>query len=210
MTLQYIILREFRKNPNLDLSTLSNQFYYNIKKEVKRVAENIRTFPFISLGTTIPTNVNENIININNEKSRSEISEKILKMSKKKINDNINMLEISKNLEQYYNILISQAKTQELNQLRIIEELDEFNQLFDIEIEKYLKESIFEYKITHIFLIEKESQKYKKAKNLCKNTETKILLHGTNVDCITHILKKQFYNAIGRNILLELEYILLI
>ena len=195
LTLQYIILREFRKNPNLDLSTLSNQFDYNIKKEVKRVAENIRTFPFISLGTTLPTNVNENIIDINNEKSRSEISEKILKMSKKKINDNINMLEISKNLEQFYNNLISQAKAQELNQLGIIEELDEFNQLFDIEIEKYLKESIFEYKITHIFLIEKESQKYKKAKNLCKNTETKILLHGTNVDCITNILKKQFYNA---------------
>jgi hypothetical protein len=193
LTLQYIILREFRKNPNLDLSTLSNQFDYNIKKEVKRVAENIRTFPFISLGTTLPTNVNENIIDINNEKSRREISEKILKMSKKKINDNINMLEISKNLEQYYNILISQAKTQELNQLRIIEELDEFNQLFDIEIEKYLKESIFEYKITHIFLIEKESQKYKKAKNLCKNTETKILLHGTNINSITNILKKQFY-----------------
>ena len=44
LTLQYIILREFRNNPNLDLSTLSNQFDYNKKKEVKRIAENIRTF----------------------------------------------------------------------------------------------------------------------------------------------------------------------
>ena len=114
-------------------------------------------------------------------------------MSQININDDINILEISKNLEQFYNILISKAKAQELNQLRIIEELDEFNQVFDVYIEKYLKESIFEYKITHIFLIEKESQKYKKAKNLCKNTETKILLHGTNINSITNILKKQFY-----------------
>ena len=44
-------------------------------------------------------------------------------------------------------------------------------------------------------MIEKDSQNYKEEKNLCRNTQTKILLHGTNMDSITNILKKQFYNA---------------
>jgi hypothetical protein len=66
LTLQYIIFREFRNNPNLDLSNLSNQFDDNIKNEVKRVAEKLRNFPFISLGTTQSTNINENIIDLNN------------------------------------------------------------------------------------------------------------------------------------------------
>ena len=195
LTLQYIIMREFRQNKYLDLSTLSNKFDENIKKEVIRIAEKIRNFPFISLGTTKPTYVNEYIIDLNNEKNRREISSKILEMSKTNIYDNINMLEISKNLEPFYKKLVSIAEAQELNQLKIIEELDEFNQLFEIEIEKYLKESIFEYKITHIFLIEKESKNYIEGKQLCRNTETRILLHGTNVDSITKILKTQFYNA---------------
>ena len=195
LTLQYIILREFINNPSLSLSTLSNKFDDNIKKEVQRVVEKLRNFPFISLGTTKPTDVNENIIDLNNENNREEISRKILQMSQININDDINILEISKNLEQFYNILVSNAEEQELNQLRLIEELDEFNKVFDIYIEKYLKESIFEYKITHIFLVEKELQNYKNAKNSCRNTETKVLLHGTNVDSITNILKTQFYNA---------------
>ena len=163
--------------------------------KLKELQKKIRNFPFISLGTTKPTNINENIIDLNNENNILEISRKILQISQININDDINILEISKNLEQFYNILIFKSKAQELNQLRIIEELDEFNQVFDVYIEKYLKESIFEYKKTHIFLVERESQNYKNAKNLYRNTETKILLHGTNVDSITNILKTQFYNA---------------
>ena len=191
LTLQYIIVREFQNNKQFNLST----FDENIRKEVERVAEKITNFPFISLGSSKPTNVNKNIVDLNDEENRKKISSKILKKSEENIYGNINMLEMSKNLEQFYNILASKAKTQESNQLRLIEELDEFNQVFDIEIEKYLKESIFEYKITHIFLIEKDSQNYKEEKNLCRNTQTKILLHGTNMDSITNILKKQFYNA---------------
>ena len=195
LTLQFIIMREFKQNKYLDLTTLSNKFDENIKEEVKRIAEKIRNFPFISLGTTKPTYVSDYIVDLNNEKNRIEISGKILEMSRSSNYDNINMLEISKNLEPFYKKLVSIAKAQELNQLKIIEELDEFNQLFDREIEKLLKESIFEYKITHIFLIVKESNYFIEGKQLCENTETRILLHGTNVDAITKILKTQFLNA---------------
>ena len=197
-------MREFKNNKQFNLST----FDENIRKEVERVAEKITNFPFISLGSSKPTNVNKNIVDLNDEENRKKISSKILKKSEENIYGNINMLEMSKNLEQFYNILASKAKTQESNQLRLIEELDEFNQVFDIEIEKYLKESIFEYKITHIFLIEKDSQNYKEEKNLCRNTQTKILLHGTNMDSITNILKNNF--IMQDFIFLESEYILLI
>ena len=78
--------------------------------------------------------------------------------------------------------------------------MNEFNNVFDEEIEKALTKSIFEFKITHIFILDKEKDNYMKEKNNCPNRETKILFHGTKIDSAVEILSSQFKYSIADTI----------
>ena len=66
----------------------------------------------------------------------------------------------------------------------MIKRLDEFNKVFDDEIEK----SFLEYKIEKIFLVDKENTNYLNEKEKCPNIITKILLHFTQTENIPNIL----------------------
>ena len=83
----------------------------------------------------------------------------------------------------------------EINQKNIIKKLDKFNKVFDEEIEKALKNSVFEYKIINIFVVEKVDDKYQSEKAKCSNIDVKILFHGTKIEAITGILSTQFRDA---------------
>ena len=83
----------------------------------------------------------------------------------------------------------------EQNQLKLIKKLDEFNKIFDEEIEKALYSSVFEYKIINIFIVEKDDYNYKLEKNKWPNKEIRILFHGTELNGITGILSTQFFDA---------------
>ncbi len=53
------------------------------------------------------------------------------------------------------------ANEQEINQKRLIQNLDKFKKVFDEwRIWERFKKTIFEYKIVHIFLVDKEANKY--------------------------------------------------
>jgi hypothetical protein len=67
----------------------------------------------------------------------------------------------------------------------ILEIKDHFD-FFEIEIEKALKNSIFEFKIVHIFFLDKEKN------NVEKGQEKKILYYGTKIDYAIKILCSQF------------------
>ena len=67
--------------------------------------------------------------------------------------------------------------------------------MFDEEIEKALKKSVFEYIIIHNLVIEKDDSLYIREKNKCRNIEERLLFHGTNIDAVTGILSTQFRNA---------------
>jgi hypothetical protein len=115
-------------------------------------------------------------------------------------NNDINIYEASRNisLEDINNFFLNlalSAEEFEKNQSKIIQNLDEYNQVFDVEIEKALINSIFEYKIINIFVVDKDNENYKIEKSKCLNTKVRILFHGTKLDAITGILSTQFHNA---------------
>ena len=68
--------------------------------------------------------------------------------------------------------------------------------MFDIEIEKCLLKSIFEYKIIYIFLSNNVNIKnYNLEKSRCPNKKVKILFHGTSPECVTSIISTQFLQS---------------
>ena len=57
--------------------------------------------------------------------------------------------------------LSAEADLQEKNNLQIlIDRLDEFSNAFDQEIEKAMKNSVFEYKIIHTVLVDKDKSQF--------------------------------------------------
>ena len=124
-----------------------------------------------------------------------EISEK------NKNNDKINFYESTKNikkedLEQFFQKLSIDADNQENNNvMRLINRLDEFNKVFDEEIENALKNSVFEYKIIHIVLVEKESGNFKNEKQKCLNRVDRMLFHGTKASFAVGIVSSNFKPA---------------
>ncbi len=61
-------------------------------------------------------------------------------------------------------------------------------------LEKAFKESIFEFKIIGLVIIDNEEQKkiYENEKNKCSNCETKILFHSTEIEYSSKILTSHF------------------
>ena len=218
-----------------------------IEEEVKKISKVIKNHNFISLGTTKPDFVYEDIILLSEEnkkelkkrinylsRNNSKIEEdddyidkkdKLLDLSYDNIlfenqendefdndkNDDFNIYEMSKNikiedLEKFFKEISKKGEEQENNRFKLIEQLSEFNNVFDVEIEKALKNSIFEFKIIHIFLLDKEKEIYIREKDNCPNREIKILYHGTIIDHAVDIVSDKFKlserGAIGRGIYL--------
>ena len=93
---------------------------------------------FICLGTTKPDYCEKYIINITDENSRITLNEKIINI---RDNNEIDIYEAAKNisiedLNQFIQNISLKAEKLEQNQSRIIQRLDEYNKIFDVEIEK--------------------------------------------------------------------------
>ena len=121
---------------------------YFLDSEVENIIKKFRNHEFISLGTNKPDFIDQDIINICEEKNKNYIEKKILRIAESNDNDNINIIEEAKNitiedLEKYFNDLSLEADKQEVNLKRLISRMDEFNQVFDKEIELAFKNSIF-------------------------------------------------------------------
>jgi hypothetical protein len=175
---------------------LSEEFSSRINAEIGRISEKIRHHNFICLGSQIPEYSEQHVIDITDKEQREELNRKILNCT----DDNINIYEAARSItlddvKQYFQRIGLNAEELEKNQNRLINKLDEYNKFFDIEIEKALKNSIFEYKMINISIIERNSEVYEKKKSICPNIEVKILFHGSNVDAITGILSGQFRDA---------------
>ena len=199
LTLQCIFMKVLKNIKNDKFMDLGTPFLNSIKNEVENITSKLREKKFISLGTIKPDFVNEDILDITNENNREEISKEILKMSKETVKDD-NIMEAAKNIKiedffKYIRALSSKSVTQENNCKEIIKNLEEHNKLFDEEIEKALNNSIFEYKIIHVFMVYKDDKQYLKEKIKCYNVITKILFHGTKVNNALSILSNKFNNA---------------
>lgn len=200
LTLQYLTLRELNNNKNISLFTISEDFDDNIKIEMEKVYEKVKNHQFNSLGNepSCPDYIFSSQLQIS--KNTKNIEKDIEKMCKKNIQKD--MLEISIDkfvdfhiLTEYFNILAKYADAQENNQKRLIDDLEKFNILINEQMEKSLRKCYFEYKITKIFLINKDIEEYAKNKSNCPNCKTKILFHGTQEKNIVNILPNDFYDS---------------
>ena len=110
---------------------------------------------------------------------------------------NYNIFENAKNisldeLEKFINIISDEAKKQECNQF--LKNFDNFYNT-EIELEKALYESVFEYKIITIYIIMQNKTEYENNKKHCKNIKIKTLFHGTQPENIPKILTENFNSS---------------
>ena len=196
IALQFIVLREIKKNENV----LSESFFNNINSEVQKFVDKCKDYDFASLGSTKPDYVDKEILDITNEENRNQLVRKMTGISENDLNNDINILEASKNikmedLEEFFNNMTLEADEQEENIKRYLKRAEKYNKLFDEEIEKALEKSVFEYNIIHTLAIDKEDSQYIVEKANCPNIITKILFHGTNINSVTGILASEFRKA---------------
>ena len=197
ITLQFIIQDEIRKEISAGGKDLSKDFSANVNKNIERISLKIKEHKFLCLGSSKPDYAENNMINICDEKNRKSLKKKILKIPD---NDDINLYEASRDISlddinDYYSNLALSADEIEKNQAKVIRKLDEYSKVFNDEIEKALNNSIFEYKIIHLFVIDKDDKEYQEEKEKCKNKVIKVLFHGTSINAVTGILSSQFRDA---------------
>ena len=201
ITLQYIVMKQLNKIRNA--VNLADSFFEDINNEVLKCAEKIKEHNFLSLGTTKPDTVDEEVINIKENEKKEEIGNLIRRISTENLDrkkEDNNILEVAKtikteDIEKFFNNLSLEAEEQEINIKRFIKNTDKYNEFFDVEIEIAYKNSVFEYNIIHIFLVDKDDCQYQSEKKKCPNRKDRILFHGTKVDSATGILSNQFFQA---------------
>ena len=193
ITLQFLIFRELQKtnyfwlwesNAKNAIEKLDDKFDKTICNKLLDIVKKFRDKTFISLGKINPKYVDPNILKLSDPNIKQEIIRNIQNMVQDDFFKDLNLIEFAKyiektDLERYFYILTEKSIDQERNQLKILDRLDEFNEIFDDEIEKSLQDSIFEYKIIYIFLSDNKNLKnYEKEKKSVKIQKLKYYCMG--------------------------------
>jgi len=148
-----------------------------------------------------PDFVNENLLDLTSENSKEKLAQSIKEHYLKDDNEN-NIFEISKNItpehiKTFYENLFKETKVQQddLCDMIINNDLQEYLGFFESEFEKALQNSIFEYNTKFIAYIYRNDEEYKAGKLHCNNLKNKIVFHGTRSLFISKILASQFRHA---------------
>jgi hypothetical protein len=121
-------------------------------------------------------------------------------MAKKKIVGTVEIcfsIEVPEETENETKYIIKEFGINEENEKKNIKNIEK-NEIISQKLQSYLekafKESIFEFKIIGLVIIDNEEQKkiYENEKNKCPNCETKILFHSTHIDYSSKILTTNF------------------
>ena len=109
------------------------------------------------------------------------------------LEDNLNEDKINDIFNNIHNIARNEEEKL-LNEIKNVEDTEKINQKFTSFLEKAFKESIFEFKIIGLVVVNKDDQRkiYEKEKNQCPNCETKILFHATEIQFSSNILTSNF------------------
>ena len=96
--------------------------------------------------------------------------------------------------------LLSEVDLKEIYDIKSkLAKYNKYIKLFDDEFEKSKKESIFEFSIISLVVIEREDfEKFEKEREKCPNRVEKILYHGTSIEPISCILTGLFRKSIDR------------
>jgi hypothetical protein len=117
----------------------------------------------------------------------------VKELNEKNLKDKLNENKINDIFNDIHNIA-QKEEEKLLNEIKNIEDNEKINQKFTNFLEKAFKESIFEFKIIGLVIINKDDQRkiYEKEKNQCQNCETKILFHATEIQFSSNILTSNF------------------
>ena len=170
-------------------------------KEINHILKKIESKKFVCLGNNYPSDTSYKIPNY----SQNENRVKLVNFLKEIAKNNEDILQISSTMtsKEFYSILEKCMKnisdvvvTQEINQKKfILNKFEEFNKKFESILKQSKKESIFEFGVAGLSLINRDISKYQNCKSKCKNLVTKFLFHGTSTDRSTLIITSNFRKA---------------
>jgi len=157
-----------------------------VSNEVQSVLKKIEAKKFVCLGNNCASDSKYNIPDYSKEDNRKKLVDFLSESSK--INEDLLQATTTISDEEFESILqekigcISDALVkQEINQKKyILNNLEEFNKQIESILEEAKKESIFEFNVTGISLIDRNKENYIKNKSNCPNLQSKILFHGTS------------------------------
>ena len=111
------------------------------------------------------------------------------------IDEEINIFQINKLMK-----ILNKKEFNEINDISFrLSKYNKYMKLFNEEFEKAKKESIFEFSVTSLVIIEREDlEKFEIEREKCPNRVDKILFHGTSVEPISCILTGLFKKSIDR------------
>lgn len=180
---------------------------------IKKALESIESHSFECIKKLKPNSVkfvNQNAltkIEDNEKKIKEYLEEKINEdydaksnwsldsASSKSINldDDINEDKFDDYFEEIKTIAINHEKELEI-EMDNIEKNENFNKKLKNILDNNYKDSIFEYRITGLVVMNNESfkQRYEEEKSKCPNCETKILFHSTHINYSSKILTTNF------------------
>ena len=168
--------------------------------ETCEVIRKLETKKFVCLGNNCSSNTKYNIPDYSKDENRQQLI-KFLKNSK----DNEDVLQavstikdedfnalLEENLEKITNSVI----VQEINQKKhILNNLEKFNEEIESVLGKKKLESIFEFTVTGLSIIDRDKTEYENSKEKCNNLVTQFLFHGTSTDSSSKIVTTNFRSA---------------
>ena len=111
------------------------------------------------------------------------------------VDEEINLTDI----KTMVNLLDNNQKTEIKDINYRLSKYNKYITLFDKEFEKARKESIFEFSVVSLVIIEREDfEKFEKEREKCPNRVEKILYHGTQIEPISCILTGLFRKSVDR------------
>ena len=189
-----ILINELAKN---GIKASKNQ---QSSEEINSVIKKIENKKFVCLGNNNPSNSKYNIPDYSKENNRKELVN-FLKNSK--VNEDILFAtstikdeDFDKILDSSISNISNQVLRQEINQKKfVLNNLENFNNQIESILEEKKKESIFEFSVTGISLIDRNKDDYENNKKNCCNVITKFLFHGTSTDVSSLITTTNFRKA---------------
>ena len=194
ITLQFIlnkIINRIIEDPTIDKCLNFNK---DINNDVNDMANKIMNNKFLCIGNTRPDFVQKSVLDITEPENQNKLKNLFTSYNCNIENKKTNIYENAKNFTaqdfaKLIDLLSDEADKQELNQFT-----KNFEEFYDTEndLEEALKNSIFEYKIINIYLINRDNTQYKIHKESCPNKEVKLLFHGADPEAIASILSDNF------------------
>ena len=127
---------------------------------------------------------------------QQDIKETLSKKDGKNILTFINFLDKKikyKDVKDLINLIDNNQRKQIIDYWSILSECQDFNKLFEEDFSKMIKNSYIDYSLVSIYFNpHKRRKEFVENLNDCQNCEARYLLHGTQIDPISYILKDEF------------------